>query len=409
MPSTLYPVRIDRRVFVTMSDGVRLGLTTYLPDASGKGPYPAVIESLPYRKDDDCYTRDWQTYAYLAQRGIAGVRVDIRGTGASGGVINDEYSPQEIADTCEVLAWVAEQEWCSGDLGMWGISWGGFSALQTAMLRPPGLKAIVAAHATHDRFASDVHYVGGSLHAAEQGDWPVSMIALNGLPPDPDIVGEGWFEMWIDRLESTPQWLPRWLRHQSRDDYWLHGSPCADYGAIEAATLLIGGWLDGYVDGLLAMLEHLHCPRRAVIGPWGHHRPATGVPAPTYDHLELMARWFGHHLRGDDNGVMDLPLLTAWIRTAPPYDGDRCHGYWRAEPTWPPADRVIWERSLGRLEHRDSLTWHGPQWVGAHAPAWDRAGVGSRDPHADDANSMVFETLPLPDPLDILGLPEVEL
>ncbi len=76
-----------------------------------------------------------------------------------------------------VLEWLAEQPWCTGRIGMWGISWGGFSALQTAMLRPPMLEAICAMDATHDRFATDVHYIGGALHLFEQVDWPVGMAA----------------------------------------------------------------------------------------------------------------------------------------------------------------------------------------------------------------------------------------
>jgi putative CocE/NonD family hydrolase len=404
-----YPVLIDRRVFVTMADGVRIGVTVYLPDAEGDGPFPVVVESVPYRKDEDCFGPDWRTYAYFAQKGIAGVRIDVRGTGASEGVAANEYTPQEMADTLEILRWAAAQDWCNGNVGMWGISWGGFSSLQAAMARPPELKAIVAAHATHDRFASDVHYVGGSLHAAEQADWPGTMVAYNGLPPDPEIVGERWAEMWMERLELTPQWPFEWLRHQRRDDYWLHGSPCADYGSIEAATLLIGGWLDGYVDGMLALLESLDCPKRAVIGPWGHFRPANGVPAPTLDHLDLMARWFGHHLRGDDNGVMDMPALTAWIRTEAPYDGPRSEGYWRAEPSWPPADGITEEFPLSGMSHEGPLRWRGPQWVGSHAPFWDRAGLGSTDSAADDAASLVFETAPLSTSIDLLGPPEVDL
>ena len=234
-----YPVSIDRRVFVEMEDGTRVALTVYLPDAPGDGPFPAVLESLPYRKDDDCTARDWTTYAYLASRGIAGVRIDIRGTGASTGIIENEYTGQEQEDNVAIMEWLADQDWCTGELGMWGISWGGFSALQTAMLRPPHLKAIVPMHATHDRFASDVHYTGGSLHAAEQVDWPTSMVATNGLPPDPDIVGDGWYEEWMERLKNTPQWPFEWLRHQKRDAYlapWLalrrlrgHPMPNADH------------------------------------------------------------------------------------------------------------------------------------------------------------------------------------
>jgi putative CocE/NonD family hydrolase len=288
---------------------------------------------------------------------------------------------------------------------MWGISWGGFSALQTAMLQPPALKAIVAMHATHDRFAADVHYTGGSIQGAEQGDWPASMVALNGLPPDPAIVGDEWRQMWVERLKRTPQWLFKWFRHQSRDSYWLHGSPCADYSAIKVPTLLIGGWLDGYIDGMLALLEKLNCPRRAVIGPWGHYRPATGVPSPTYDHFDLLARWFGHHLRGDDNGVMEMPALTAWIRTDPPYDAQASVGYWLTYQNWPsPVD--TWEMTLGP---RSPRVWDGPQWVGSHAPAWDRAVIGSSDPAPDDEASIVFESEPLARDLDVFGNPELGL
>jgi uncharacterized protein len=403
-----YPVKIDRKISVPMDDGTLIALTLYLPDSAEDGPFPAVLESLPYRKDDDCFARDYETYGYLAERGIAGVRIDIRGTGASTGIITDEYAVQEQLDNLAVMQWLETQDWCDGNLGMWGISWGGFSALQTAMLRPPQLKAIVAMHATHDRFACDVHYTGGSLHAAEQLDWPGSMVTTNALPPDPEIFGNAWFEEWMKRLQLTPQWPFEWLRHQHRDDYWLHGSPCADYEAIDCPTLLVGGWLDGYVDGMVALAENLTCPTRTVIGPWGHYRPATGVPGPTLDHFDLLARWFGHHLRGDENGIMEeLPPVTVYVRTDPPYDEGTTSGFWRSERCWPPEDRDDLELNLGELVH-SSLTWSGPQWVGSHAPFWDRAGLPSNDAGEDDRASMTFDSPPFQEPIEILGTPVVE-
>jgi len=400
-----YPVRIDRRVFVPMDDGVRIALTIYVPDALGDGPFPTVVESVPYRKDDEFMAPDYRTYSYLGQQGFAGVRIDIRGTGASAGIIHDEYLEREQRDTLAVFDWLDAQDWCDGNLGMWGISWGGFSALQTAMLRPRQLKAIAPMHATHDRFACDVHYTGGLAHAAEQVDWPGAMVATNALPPDPDIFGEGWREEWMRRLEKTPQWIFEWLRHQTRDDYWLHGSPCADYAAIACPTLLVGGWLDGYVDGMVALAEHLTCETRAIIGPWGHYRPATGVPEPTLDHFELLARWFGHHLRGDDNGIMDMPAVTVFVRDHAPFDGDAVTGYWRAESCWPPHDQ---EESwvLADLEH-GPVQWSGPHWVGSHAPFWDRAGFESIDSTYDDAVSMQFTSPPLAGSMEILGAPVV--
>ncbi len=412
-----YPVRVDRRVFVPMDDGVRLALTVFRPDTDDEGPFPTVVESLPYRKDDAFYSADWPTYAYLAQRGFAGVRIDIRGTGASTGVIEDEYVPREQQDTLAVFDWLENQDWCSGNLGMWGVSWGGFSALQTAMLRPRQLKAIAPVHATHDRFACDVHYSGGSLHAQEQVDWPPSMVLNNALPPDPDIFGDDWLEEWMNRLERTPQWPGIWLRHQHRDAYWLHGSPMADYESIQCPTLLIGGWVDGYVDGMLALAENLRCPTRTIIGPWGHFRPATGQPTPTLDHLDLLARWFGHHLRGDDNAVMEMPPVTIFVRTGVPYDGPShppfdtppSPGHWRVESAWPPPDTTVSPIPLTAMRHDGSLQWSGPQWVGSHAPAWDRAGVGSSDSDRDDAHSIVFETEPLEETVEILGVVEVDL
>lgn len=400
-----YPVKIDRKVFVPMDDGVRIALTTYLPDAPGDGPYPTIVESIPYRKDDEFMAPDFETYTYLAERGFAGVRIDIRGTGASTGIIRDEYLEREQRDTLAVFDWLEAQDWCDGNLGMWGISWGGFSALQTAMLRPAQLRTIVPVHATHDRFACDVHYTGGSAHAAEQLDWPGAMVASNALPPDPDIFGDGWHEEWMRRLDQTPQWIFEWLRHQRRDDYWLHGSPSADYAAIECPTLLIGGWLDGYVDGMLALAENLTCPTRTIIGPWGHYRPATGVPAPTLDHFDLLARWFGHHLRGDDNGVMDLAPVTVFVREEAPYDTDVISGHWRAEASWPAHDRTE-ELTLGEMEHV-STTWSGPQWVGSHAPFWDRGGYESADSTPDDDDSIGFTGPPLDHDLEILGTPMV--
>jgi hypothetical protein len=404
-------VAIDRRVRVPVADGTELGLTVYMPDAPGDGPFPAIVESLPYRKDDDCFGRDWQTFTYLAARGFTGVRIDIRGTGASDGVCRGEYLPIEQQDNVDVIRWLAQQDWCSGRIGMWGISWGGFSALQTAMLAPPELQAIVAMHATHDRFACDVHYVGGALHCHEQVDWPVGMLATNALPPDPDIVGAGWMDQWLERLEQTPQWLPDWIARQERDAFWEHGSPCEDYTAIRCPTLLIGGWLDPYVDGILALAEHLEAERRVIVGPWGHFRPATGEPGPTLDHFAELERWFGRWLRDDSNGVDDDPFMRVFVRTAPPgapADGS-VTGVWRAETSWPVAGaaEVVLHLADGGLGTApgggDMRTWDGSAIVGSAAPFWDLGGWGALDQSGDDDASLVYETEPLDEPLEILG------
>src|SRR5207342_2909692 len=124
-------------------------------------------------------------------------------------------------------------------------------ALQAAMRRPPGLEAIIPVGATHDRYALDVHYIGGTLHVNESVTWPVEMVAENALPPDPERFGPGWRDEWLRRLELTPQWTRTWLQHQRRDDYWRHGSPFVDYDAIEVPVLAMNGFNDGYRDAVL--------------------------------------------------------------------------------------------------------------------------------------------------------------
>jgi putative CocE/NonD family hydrolase len=104
---------------------------------------PAVLEFLPYRKRNGTAPRDESTYPVFAAAGIAGVRVDIRGCGESDGVIDGEYTARELADAVEVIEWIAAQGWSNGNVGMMGISWGGFNALQVAALNPPALNEVI--------------------------------------------------------------------------------------------------------------------------------------------------------------------------------------------------------------------------------------------------------------------------
>jgi putative CocE/NonD family hydrolase len=195
----------------------------------------------------------------LARNGYVGVRLDIRGTGASEGIAQNEYTLHEQQDCLQVLAWVAAQPWCTGNLGMWGSSYGGITALQTAMHAPPQLKAIIAMHALVDRYADDVHYHGGCLPVNESVAWAGRMVALNALPPLPEVVGDCWYTLWLERLERTPQWPLDWLRHQTRDDYWRQGSLSEHWEAIRCPVFAIGGWADSYHNFVLHVLQHFVC------------------------------------------------------------------------------------------------------------------------------------------------------
>jgi hypothetical protein len=411
-------VREIEHVLIPLRDGTRLAARIWLPEDAEIDPVPAILEYLPYRKRDGTYDRDALTHPYLAGHGYAGVRVDIRGTGESDGLLSDEYSQQEQDDALEVIEWLAAQSWCSGAVGMMGISWGGFNALQVAARRPPALQAIITICSTDDRFRDDVHYMGGAKLTS--GFFWASFIFGNVCrPPDPALVGERWREMWSRRLENVPLFLERWLRHQRRDNYWKHGSVCEDYSAILCPVYAVGGWTDGYTNTIPRLLEHLTVPRKGLIGPWAHGYPHVALPGPQTGFLQEALRWWDHWLKRIDTGMMVEPMLRAWMTDSvrPPPWHEELPGRWIAS-SWPPPGV-----KRHRLEFTDTglrpdstgmtpRTVCSPLTVGENAGSWCPFGTGpdqADDQRPDDARSLVFETAPLEEAIEILGAPVVTL
>ena len=412
-------VREIEHTLIPLADGTRLAARIWLPEDAEANPVPAILEYLPYRKRDGTYERDALTHPYLAGHGYAGVRVDLRGSGESDGLLFDEYAQQEQDDALEVIAWLAAQPWCSGAVGMMGISWGGFNALQVAARRPPALKAIITICSTDDRYRGDVHAMGGALLTAKFG-WASFFFGAMCRPPDPGLVGEGWRAMWLERLRNVPLFLERWLRHQRRDAYWKHGSVCEDYGAIECPVYAVGGWTDGYVNAIPRLLEHLDAPRRGLIGPWAHAYPHFALPGPQVGFLQEALRWWDHWLKGIDAGAMREPMLRAWMmESVPPA---RFHeerpGRWIAVSAWPPPGVAPrrWFLADAGLSASDAGLAPRPvrseQTVGEEAGSWcpfGRAPDQAGDQRTDDARSLVFETAPLDARMEILGAPVVTL
>jgi putative CocE/NonD family hydrolase len=275
------------------------------------------MECIPYRKRDMTVEPDAITHPYYAGHGYASLRVDMRDCGDSDGVLQDEYLTQEQDDGLEVLRWIAEQPWCNGSIGMFGKSWGGFNSLQAAARGPRELKAIIAVCASDDRYADDIHYMGGCL-LAENLSWATTMLGYTSLPPDPALVGKRWREMWRERLEGSGFWLDSWLKHKRRDEYWKHGSVCEDYSAIACPVLAVSGWADGYSNAVFRLLSELDVPRMGLVGPWGHQYPHLGFPGPTIDFLKESLRWWDKWLKDVDTGIMNEPMLRAWIQDSVP-------------------------------------------------------------------------------------------
>ncbi|HYY76288.1 MAG TPA: CocE/NonD family hydrolase, partial [Gaiellaceae bacterium] len=404
-------VREIEHTWILLADGTRLAARIWLPEDAEDDPVPAILEYLPYRKNDGTVVRDAQRQPYLAGFGFATVRVDMRGSGESDGILEDEYLPQEQEDALEVIAWLAGQPWCTGSVGMWGISWGGFNSLQLAARRPPALGAIMTLCSTDDRYADDVHYRGGCVLALDMVHWASSMLCWNARPPDPRLLGEGWREVWLDRLERTPPYIEPWLRHQRRDAYWKHGSVCEDFAAIECPVYAVGGFADGYTNAVPRLLAGLSVPRKGLVGPWAHAFPDDAFPGPSIGFLQECVRWFDHWLKGVENGVMDEPMLRVWMQESveprPSYVVRP--GRWVAEPSWPSS--AIETRSW-QLPGKEERAVRGVQSAGTAAGAWTAEGQSADlapDQRPDDAASLVFDFEPLAEPLEILGCPEVGL
>ena len=402
---------------VVMPDGCRLSVRMWIPADAADDPVPAILEHLPYRKRDGTATRDALTHPWFAGHGYACLRVDMRGNGDSHGLMADEYTEQELRDACEVIAWAARQPWCNGRVGMMGISWGGFNALQVAAMRPEALKAVVTLCSTDDRYADDIHYKGGLLLNENLG-WGATMLSYSSRPPDPAIVGEAWRGMWLERLENEPFLPAVWLRHQGRDAYWRHGSVCEDYSRITAATLAIGGWGDAYKNAVSRLVANLTAPARGIVGPWIHKYPHFAVPEPAIGFLQEALRWWDRWLKDRDTGVEADPAMRLYLMdSVPPREWyEKRPGRWIAEPEWPsPAIGTRRFRIGAELESPDGAglprTIASPQDCGLAGGEYCAIWLGPDlpgDQRPDDERSLCFE-LPLDAPVDIVGGPTVTL
>jgi len=403
-----------RDEWIPMPYGARLHARVWAPEVDR--PVPVLLEYLPYRLDDWTAPRDSERHPWYAARGYASVRVDIRGTGSSDGLFDDEYSVQELDDGIAVIEWLAAQPWSTGAVGAFGISWGGFNALQLAGRAPEALKAIVTVCSTDDRYDNDVHYIGGAVLGIDMAAWGGTMFAFNSRPPRPEVVGADWVERWRERLEHQRPMTPVWLSHQERDDYWRHGSVCEDYSSIRAAVLAVGGWADPYRDAVLRLVENLDAPVKGIIGPWSHQYPDRGLaPGPGIGFLQETLRWWDRWLLGDENGVEAEPALRAWINDSEPPATwyEQRTGRWVAAEAWPSTATAEAVLSLADLDggDRGAVLVRSPQSTGLDAGRFFPFGNATDlppDQRAEDGRSVCFD-LPLDEPLDVLGSVVVDL
>jgi putative CocE/NonD family hydrolase len=413
------PFKVVENEWITLKEGTRLAARLWIPDTEGGAHAPVVLEYLPYRKRDVTRRANDATGQRLAQYGIGYARVDIRGSGDSDGLLRGEYTKQEQSDGLEVIAWLAAQPWSNGAVGMRGISWGGFNTLQIAALAPPQLKAIMPACFTDNQFTDDAHYYGGAL-SNPNFYWGVMFQSVLGAAPDPQIVGDRWRKMWMQRLEDLPPIHAEWTRHQRFDDHWKTGSVAVDYSRIQCAVYAVGGLNDHYINVNARVMAHLQVPCKSIIGPWAHDWPDGADPGPSLEWVQEEVRWWHHWLKGVDTGIMDEPMFRVYVceKTAVEVYPEDVPGHWVAEETWPspnikPTTFFLNPEGLSDTSgEQRSLRYKGDRIVGTLRGEPDAFFFPMDLPQEqspDDERSLTFDSQPLSSDLEVVGNPVLKV
>ncbi|MGN6870948.1 MAG: CocE/NonD family hydrolase [Solirubrobacteraceae bacterium] len=393
-------MRVHRNTLIALRDGVSVAADLFLPDDGA--PVPAVFSYYPYRKDDYIGAFAGSAVEYFANHGYASLLVDFRGLGSSGGIAWDAMDAREADDGYDIVEWIAEQPWCDGHVGIWGISYGGIMSFKTAALKPPHLSAMVPIMGSLDIY-HDWFYPGGCFNALGASTWAGSMVGLQLMPPTLQDTDGRWYEVWLERIENSEPYLLPWREHPSHDDYW--GSKVIDPARIATPTFLIGGWRDLFPELMVRAYEQIDAPRQLLMGPWLHTLPDLDGSAPI-DYLAIMRRWWDRWMK-DDESAAEADPVTLYIQN---------EDVWRDESEWPPARTETRTLFLGKTRglseqpgDDDAVVYDADPSVGAAAGLWDPMSLGvglPLDQSADDARSIAFTGEPLAEPLEITGSPE---
>jgi len=346
----------------------------------------------------------------------------MRGSGSSDGILYDEYTDQEVDDGVAVIEWIAAQSWCNGKVGTIGISWGGITGLQLAQRAPEALKTIIVLGATDQRYYDDAGYYMGCMVGQTIG-WAAIMFGYNTRPPDPELAGDNWRDMWLDRLEQAPHYMERWFEHQHNDEYWQNNSPDSDHAAIGIPVYVVSGHADCWPNTVPRLLQKLQVPARGLQGAWCHRYPHLGIPGPTVDFLSDAIRWFDQWLKGNETGIMEEAGYQVFLQDSvkPQTYYDTRPGRWLGLSSWP-SDRIEFENfhlGAGGLSKEpvadQGFEISSPQTVGLMSGEympWFSFGPADElpgDQQMEDAGSLTFDTASLVEPLEIVGNAVVEL
>lgn len=397
-------VRRDVRI-PTGELGVTLSADLFLP--VGAGTVPCLITAVPYRRDCAAGIMYGPSMEWFAARGYAGLLVDFRGTGSSGGTHRMPFDPGEADDGVAAVRWAAEQPWCDGAVGMWGHSYGAIMAMRTAGRRPAALKAIVPMMGMLDPERDFVHPAGHRGCLGSLARWGTETLLNQLMPPLRDFGGITEQRRWWNRVRESRPWLLDLFDHEPGAHEWP--PRLVDASRIDVPSFCITGWRDLFCAATIHAFEQIDAPKRLLAGPWMHTLPETS-PFEPVDSRPQMLRWWDQWLRGIDSGVTREPPVTLFVQGEKPG--------WRQFDSWPPRPRI---RRLGTdgstrlvpgtVSPGEVLAEHVPDpTVGVLSGLWGipTAGFGlPLDEHEDDLRCLVTISDGLGDEVLITGRPAV--
>jgi uncharacterized protein len=400
-------VQHDLRV-PTAEPGVTLSADIYRPVCLT--PVPALVTVMPYRKDYVAGATYEAPARWFAARGYASAVVDMRGTGASDGSRRPEFDPGDGDDALATIDWAANQPWCDGTVGMWGMSYAANTTLRAASRRPPALRAIIAVAHALDAGRHSVHPDGarGDLHALVNRG--TSLLLQQLLPPLVDHATPAAQRRWTQRLYETEPILLDYARHGPDDPLWTKRA--IDGAAIAVPALCVGGWRDAFADGLIEAYERIPAPKRLIVGPWGHLLPQDSAFGPI-DFLALALRWWDCWLRGADDRVTPEPAVLLSLGDA----------RWRGYDAWPPGRPTLQLSASGDTlvprhvprsgEPSKAVGLYSPEPAVGMLRGLPGLGLGEvcppQDQHDDDLRCVLATSAPLANDLLVGGRPEVTL
>lgn len=309
-----------KAVDVPMRDGVLLSTDLYFPD-NGDGPWPLIIIRTPnYKERYHIYGEYFSSYGYVV------AIQDVRGQNKSEGTFS--IWMHDKTDGYDAIEWLAEQEWCTGKVGMFGGSYNAWATLAAATTRAPHLVTIAPVVTMGDPSFNHVYPFG--VYALTQQLNVISMFNTRfgnigdscKLGPDfqKDLEDLPVIDLDKKLFGKKCEWWRRHINHKPGDVYWDKADVLSELEQIDIPVFIIGGWFDFGGIGTKKAYQHLRKSKneniKLIIGPWMHQTIGKSTsqnydfgPAAALDFKEKIRIWFDYHLKAEDNSIMEEKMV----------------------------------------------------------------------------------------------------